>query len=409
MQKCRRGLREARTQGGKRKVVVEQVQDAFWFLGGVVGATDRCHALYDVAPPTLCVFHDPPSPPRRTSLPATTSDQSTSLMTIGYGDVVVSTEGADRFIDSLLILVGLAILAIGASCVSQPLYSMRPRKAVGQRRGCHCCWWPCIILAAGGRLSVAAVVVLSMICCWHFYRCHCCRCRCHCRSSCCFSCRCFCFLPLLFRYTPYVSRKQVASRPNACSDRRQVHPCSWPTLTNHGHPGLWAKKDALNQNSKRRSCCVFLRVRAVLRCSRNFDRRRPGCMREERPCAHKSCTNSAFLFCADCTETEDITKPGCTAGCLLVNRPYTYMKSVGLSVVHVSLKSSLPRPALCDSESHPNAHQLTLISSNSFSLHEHDVPYSVPQLRSTSMSRPRSDGVVGCWPTGSSSWRRFPY
>ncbi|CAM9569496.1 unnamed protein product [Scytosiphon promiscuus] len=57
----------------------------------------------------------------------------TSLMTIGYGDVVVKTSGLDRMIDTLLILLGLAILAISASCVSQPLYTVRPRKVLGRR------------------------------------------------------------------------------------------------------------------------------------------------------------------------------------------------------------------------------------------------------------------------------------
>eukprot|EP00903_Cladosiphon_okamuranus_P022270 g20477.t1 len=56
---------------------------------------------------------------------------ATSLMTIGYGDVVVSSKGADHFLDSLLILVGLLIVTIWATCASRAAQIIGARPAGG--------------------------------------------------------------------------------------------------------------------------------------------------------------------------------------------------------------------------------------------------------------------------------------
>ncbi|CAM9653997.1 unnamed protein product, partial [Ectocarpus fasciculatus] len=57
--------------------------------------------------------------------------QSTSLLTIGYGDVVVNGRGADRLLDSFLIVLGLASITIWAACASQWLSSVRSRRVEG--------------------------------------------------------------------------------------------------------------------------------------------------------------------------------------------------------------------------------------------------------------------------------------
>ncbi|CAM9195138.1 unnamed protein product [Ectocarpus sp. 12 AP-2014] len=56
---------------------------------------------------------------------------STSMLTIGYGDVVVNGRGADRLLDSVLIVLGLFSITIWAACASQWLSSVRSRRVEG--------------------------------------------------------------------------------------------------------------------------------------------------------------------------------------------------------------------------------------------------------------------------------------
>ncbi len=62
--------------------------------------------------------------------------QTTSLLTIGYGDVVVNNQGIDRLLDSVLIVLGLVAVTIWASCASRALDTYRSRRAEGSRREC---------------------------------------------------------------------------------------------------------------------------------------------------------------------------------------------------------------------------------------------------------------------------------
>lgn len=57
--------------------------------------------------------------------------QTTSLLTVGYGDIVVSTRGVDRLLDSFLILLGLVAITIWATCASRAARTIRSRPTGG--------------------------------------------------------------------------------------------------------------------------------------------------------------------------------------------------------------------------------------------------------------------------------------
>eukprot|EP00752_Nemacystus_decipiens_P004813 g4380.t1 len=56
---------------------------------------------------------------------------TTSLLTVGYGDIVVSDQGVDRLIDSFIILVGLVTITIWATCANRAVRTIRPRPTEG--------------------------------------------------------------------------------------------------------------------------------------------------------------------------------------------------------------------------------------------------------------------------------------
>lgn len=92
----------------------------------------------------------------------TRAPQTTSLLTIGYGDIVVDGRGADRLLDSLLIVLGLASITIWVACASQWLSSVRSRRVEGHGRECGV-----VVVINGADSVVVACVVVGV---WLYYR-----------------------------------------------------------------------------------------------------------------------------------------------------------------------------------------------------------------------------------------------
>lgn len=88
------------------------------------------------------------------------SSQTTSLLTIGYGDVVVKTRGMDRLLDTLLILLGLVAVTMWATCTSRAARSIGRTPTGGQG-----VWMEPCVAAAGGVLVLFLFLLAAPLCC----------------------------------------------------------------------------------------------------------------------------------------------------------------------------------------------------------------------------------------------------